>query len=189
MPVCRDDLVCLPKKLMRKAGGGSPLMLCSRITSHLHLLNPLTLKHLEIRASDFYNSPFRAICNSRQLVEFVVLDLRPLVFLFFFSRAVLSLSLSLSLSLPSPFFVFPVLSAFFPLSSLSHLPFLYFFLTWLKKIKHGQRRGKWSMAEVECARSADLGVNDIIFECTTRKIILKYTHTQKKKKNEKRIGC
>uniref|UniRef100_A0A2P2I6L6 60S ribosomal export protein NMD3 n=1 Tax=Hirondellea gigas TaxID=1518452 RepID=A0A2P2I6L6_9CRUS len=114
-PICKDDLVCVSKKVLRKLGGGSPLLLCIRITANIHLLDPLSLRHVEVRAQTFFSDPFRSICNSKQLVEFVILDIEPLE----------------------------------------------------REKSKTRSKGKWKLARVECARSSDMGVNDITFECTT----------------------
>lgn len=78
-PICKDDLVCLPKRLLRKAGGGSPLMLCLRVTTNLTLMDPITLRRADVRSGDYFANRFRAICNTKQLVEFTILDIELIV--------------------------------------------------------------------------------------------------------------
>eukprot|EP01083_Nonionella_stella_P111756 328033_1 len=77
-PVCRDDLVCLPKKLLSKLGGCSPLMVCTRVTACLRFTDPESLKTVDVRAGDYFNAQFRPVCNSRQLKEFMIMDVQPM---------------------------------------------------------------------------------------------------------------
>eukprot|EP00479_Gromia_sphaerica_P013478 TRINITY_DN7526_c0_g1_i1.p1 TRINITY_DN7526_c0_g1~~TRINITY_DN7526_c0_g1_i1.p1 ORF type:complete len:296 (+),score=60.65 TRINITY_DN7526_c0_g1_i1:666-1553(+) len=77
-PICRDDLVCLPKELVKRYGGGSSLFLCTRVTSQIRLIDPLNLRTAEISSGTYFRYPFPAICNSRQLVEYIILDVHPL---------------------------------------------------------------------------------------------------------------
>lgn len=76
-PVCKDDLVCLPPKLAHACGNISPILLCLKVASILHFLDPLTLQRLDLSATQFYTYPFKAIMNSRQLTEYIVLDISP----------------------------------------------------------------------------------------------------------------
>lgn len=76
--VCpQDDLICLPAKLAGSLGGIGPLVLCSRVTSSLTLLDPITLRTAAMDAPVYWRSPFKAMLTSRALVEYVVLDIEP----------------------------------------------------------------------------------------------------------------
>ncbi|KAF6250964.1 hypothetical protein COO60DRAFT_1678393 [Scenedesmus sp. NREL 46B-D3] len=77
-PVCKDDLICLPAKLASSLGSLGPLVLCSRITNVLTLLDPTNLRTAHMEAPVYWRSPFQAMMSSRQLVEYVVLDIEPL---------------------------------------------------------------------------------------------------------------
>jgi len=74
-PVCKDDLVCLEPKLASMLGGVSQLMLCTRVTSALHLLDPCTLKMVEVSAGTFFHHKFRSQLTAKQMVEYVILDI------------------------------------------------------------------------------------------------------------------
>ncbi|XP_020093834.1 60S ribosomal export protein NMD3 [Ananas comosus] len=76
-PVCREDLVCLPPKAAHALGNLGPLVLCVRVTASLALLDPLTLRVAFLDAAQYWRAPFRALLTSRQLVEYVVLDVEP----------------------------------------------------------------------------------------------------------------
>lgn len=74
-PICRDDLVALEPKLASMLGGVSQLLLCTRVTASLHLLDPHTLKIVEVSAGTFFHHRFRAQLSAKQMVEYVVLDI------------------------------------------------------------------------------------------------------------------
>lgn len=43
-PVCKDDLVCLSSKLSTSLGGMGPLVLCTKVSNQITLLDPVTLR-------------------------------------------------------------------------------------------------------------------------------------------------
>lgn len=73
-PVCRDDLVFLPRKAALAMGGMPPLMLCNRATCVIGLVDPAGMRALELSAVEYWKRPFYAVCRQSQLTEFVVLD-------------------------------------------------------------------------------------------------------------------
>jgi nonsense-mediated mRNA decay protein 3 len=44
VPICRDDLVCLPRKLAQQLGNISPLVLASKVSNLIHMIDPNTLQ-------------------------------------------------------------------------------------------------------------------------------------------------
>jgi nonsense-mediated mRNA decay protein 3 len=74
----QDDLICLPAKLASSLGGLGPLVLVSRVTSSITLLDPLTLRTAVMDAPVYWRTPFKSMLTSRALVEYVVLDIEPL---------------------------------------------------------------------------------------------------------------
>ncbi|EFJ29659.1 hypothetical protein SELMODRAFT_91517 [Selaginella moellendorffii] len=74
-PVCKDDLVCLPQKVAAGLGNIGPLVLCTRVSNTLMLLDTQTLRSAFVDASQYWRVPYRALISSRQLVEYVVLDI------------------------------------------------------------------------------------------------------------------
>eukprot|EP00204_Picochlorum_oklahomense_P001058 CAMPEP_0118800054 /NCGR_PEP_ID=MMETSP1161-20130426/2076_1 /TAXON_ID=249345 /ORGANISM="Picochlorum oklahomensis, Strain CCMP2329" /LENGTH=525 /DNA_ID=CAMNT_0006727833 /DNA_START=183 /DNA_END=1760 /DNA_ORIENTATION=- len=76
-PICKDDLVCLPPKAATSHGGIGPVVLCTRVTNALTLIDPKTLQVATIEAPMYWRIPFRPMMSSKQLSEFIVLDIEP----------------------------------------------------------------------------------------------------------------
>lgn len=68
----------MPAKLSSALGSLGPLVLCSKVTSSLTLLDPLTLRIAQMDAPVYWRQPFKAMLTSRALVEYVVLDIEPI---------------------------------------------------------------------------------------------------------------
>jgi nonsense-mediated mRNA decay protein 3 len=77
VPVCKDDLVCIPLKQARQLGNISPLTVCVRVGSSIQLLDPSTLQVCDITALVYWRTPFDALATVTDLVEFTVLDIEP----------------------------------------------------------------------------------------------------------------
>jgi len=77
VPICKDDLICLPLKLARSMGGISPLLLCSKVTTLLHMVDPFTLQTIEMSTLNYWTWNFRALLETKYLVEYTVLDITP----------------------------------------------------------------------------------------------------------------
>lgn len=78
VPICKDDLVCLPIQLAKQIGNISPLVLCHRIGTSINLLDVNTLQTADISAPVYWRAPFTTLAEAPDLVEFVVLDCEPL---------------------------------------------------------------------------------------------------------------
>ncbi|WVQ62514.1 uncharacterized protein L199_000656 [Kwoniella botswanensis] len=77
VPVCKDDLVCLPKNQAKAWGNISPLTICSRVGNTIHLLDPMTLQQTDVTAPVYWRQPFDSLATVTDLVEFIVLDVEP----------------------------------------------------------------------------------------------------------------
>ena len=73
-PICREDLVCLPPKVSASLGNLGPLVICTKVSNSIALLDPFTLRHCFLDAGQYWRSSFKALLSSRQLVEYIVLD-------------------------------------------------------------------------------------------------------------------
>ncbi|CAG8605710.1 5538_t:CDS:2 [Ambispora leptoticha] len=78
VPICKDDLVCLPLKVARSLGNISPLVICYRIGNSIHVMDPNTLAVSEVQTALFWRMPFTSLATSKDLVEYYVLDVEPL---------------------------------------------------------------------------------------------------------------
>lgn len=77
VPICKDDLVAIPRSLARSWGNISPLTICSRVGNSMHLLDPMTLQQTDVTAPVYWRSPFDPLASVSDLVEFIVLDIEP----------------------------------------------------------------------------------------------------------------
>ncbi|WOO86070.1 60S ribosomal export protein NMD3 [Vanrija pseudolonga] len=77
VPVCKDDLVAIPKSLARSWGNISPLTICSRVGNSMHLLDPVTLQQTDVTAPVYWRQPFDPLASVSDLTEFIVLDIEP----------------------------------------------------------------------------------------------------------------
>ncbi|KAJ2933927.1 hypothetical protein H1R20_g3173, partial [Candolleomyces eurysporus] len=77
VPICKDDLVCIPLKQARQFSNISPLTVCTRVGNSLQLMDPATLQTCEIPPTVYWRSPFEALASVTDLVEFTILDIEP----------------------------------------------------------------------------------------------------------------
>ncbi|KAG9306967.1 hypothetical protein G9A89_000881 [Geosiphon pyriformis] len=78
VPICKDDLVCLPLKVARSLGNISPLVVCYRIGNSIHIMDPNTLAVGDIPTTVFWRIPFTSLATPKELTEYYVLDVEPL---------------------------------------------------------------------------------------------------------------
>ncbi|XP_015512894.1 60S ribosomal export protein NMD3 [Neodiprion lecontei] len=78
VPISKDSLVCLPKKLTHHLGNISPICLVYRTTNVIHLMDVSSGQIAEINATTYWRYPFNSICNPKQLTEYVVIDIEPI---------------------------------------------------------------------------------------------------------------
>ncbi|KAF3336009.1 60S ribosomal export protein NMD3 [Carex littledalei] len=74
-PICREDLICLPPKVARSLGNLGPLVICTKVSNSIILMDPFTLRVAYINATQYWSDPFRPLLSSRQLVEYSILDI------------------------------------------------------------------------------------------------------------------
>lgn len=77
VPVCKDDLVCLPVGVARSHGCMGQLTMCTNVGASLHFIDFNTLQIAEVAASSYWACPFMSVASTAQLVEFTVLDVEP----------------------------------------------------------------------------------------------------------------
>ncbi|EEB08716.2 60S ribosomal export protein NMD3 [Schizosaccharomyces japonicus yFS275] len=74
VPICKDDLVCLPKPLAKAHGNISQLLLCTKVGTTIHFIDPLTLQTCEMLPTTYWHMPFPSLADIGELSEFIVAD-------------------------------------------------------------------------------------------------------------------
>ncbi|KAJ1941219.1 ribosome-binding protein, partial [Linderina macrospora] len=75
IPICKDDLVAMPKKVANSLGHIAPLVLCTRIGNTIHVIDPKTLQQADISGTVFWrHEGIDAVSSMRDLKEFYVVD-------------------------------------------------------------------------------------------------------------------
>ncbi|CAD8182449.1 unnamed protein product [Paramecium octaurelia] len=74
--VCKDDLVILPQKLCKELGGVGRVQLCYKLTTIIHLIDPLSMKcsDLSIEAFSLYENEIEVYNLKTHQHEFTVVD-------------------------------------------------------------------------------------------------------------------
>lgn len=75
VPVCKDNVVCLTKKLAHSLGNISQICVVIRVTKSIHLIDPFTLQIAEVSSTVFWREPFESLCNPNQLTEYMVMEI------------------------------------------------------------------------------------------------------------------
>ena len=70
VPLCKWDLV-IPRK---EITGSSELLLVWKVSSNIHFISPTTSSHYEMSANKYFSSAFNPLITTRDLVNFMVLD-------------------------------------------------------------------------------------------------------------------
>lgn len=74
-PICKDDVVCLPKSTAASLGNIGQLCVVLRVTNQILLIDPFTLKVADLSATNFFRQPFRSLCSINHLCEYTVMDI------------------------------------------------------------------------------------------------------------------
>ena len=75
VPLCKDDLICLPLHVARSLGNIGQFVLPYRISNVIKLIDPVTLQMADLTAEKYWRDPFPALCSIPEMVEFLVLDI------------------------------------------------------------------------------------------------------------------
>eukprot|EP01029_Cantina_marsupialis_P004179 TRINITY_DN1414_c1_g2_i5.p1 TRINITY_DN1414_c1_g2~~TRINITY_DN1414_c1_g2_i5.p1 ORF type:complete len:523 (-),score=171.77 TRINITY_DN1414_c1_g2_i5:742-2310(-) len=76
-PVCRDDLVVLPKKFANSMSNIAQLCLVKKVSNLIQLIDTRSGQLVEMDAEKFYKNPYDAFLSRDRLIEFTVLDITP----------------------------------------------------------------------------------------------------------------
>lgn len=74
-PICKDDLVILPKALSRELGGLGPMVLVYKISTFVHIVDVFTMRTYECDQNMYWKYMFTAMCSKDRLTEFVILNI------------------------------------------------------------------------------------------------------------------
>jgi nonsense-mediated mRNA decay protein 3 len=74
VPVCKDNIVCLPAPLAHQLGNMAQICVVLRVTQVIHLIDVNTCHTADLRGDVFWRTPFVPLCDVRQLTRFVVMD-------------------------------------------------------------------------------------------------------------------
>ncbi|XP_054016588.1 60S ribosomal export protein NMD3 [Hylaeus anthracinus] len=80
VPVSRDSVVCLPRKLSHQLGGINPICLVYKITNSVHLIDVSSGQVAEVSPTVYWRHTFNSICDPKQLIEYTVMDIEPQMF-------------------------------------------------------------------------------------------------------------
>ncbi|KAF6172650.1 hypothetical protein GIB67_041973 [Kingdonia uniflora] len=58
-------------------GNLGPLVLCTKVSNNIILVDPFTLRHAFLDADQYWRVPFKALISCRQLIPYIVLDVEP----------------------------------------------------------------------------------------------------------------
>ena len=75
--ICKDDIVILPKKLCNQFGGVNSLCICYKVTSKIHLFDPVSLSRFDMNSVQYFNyeNDIKIIPFKGNSSEFYVTDL------------------------------------------------------------------------------------------------------------------
>lgn len=76
--VSKDDIICLPKIVSAKNGNIGPLVMCQRVTQTVHLVDFLTLDHIEVQKDAYWRNPFFPVTDKFPLKTYMVMGVEPL---------------------------------------------------------------------------------------------------------------
>ncbi len=74
VPVCKDDLVSLPKDLAKNCADLNPLCLIKQVAAGIHVIDPQTGERHEFSSDKYWRWEFSSLMSSRDLEPFVVLE-------------------------------------------------------------------------------------------------------------------
>ena len=77
VPICKFDIMALPKVLASNVGQISPLVLCERVATAVCVVDPLSGQTAEFDEVKYWKSPFRPFASAAQLVDCTVLNVEP----------------------------------------------------------------------------------------------------------------
>ncbi|CAG8541670.1 2551_t:CDS:2 [Paraglomus brasilianum] len=78
IPICKDDLICLPSKTAKSLGNISPLVFCYRVANSINVMDANTLTTADVPTAVYWRTPFSSLASSKDLIQYYVLDVEPI---------------------------------------------------------------------------------------------------------------
>ena len=79
VPLCKEDLLLLPRDVANKLSDMSQLCLVKSVSAAIHIIDPITAERQELSAEKYWRSAFPARMSSRNFTKFVVLSMEPVL--------------------------------------------------------------------------------------------------------------
>jgi nonsense-mediated mRNA decay protein 3 len=73
-PVSKEDLIVIDKELSKELGGIGPVLLCHKMSSRIHLIDPLTFNTYDYDASSYWRYEFKSYVDRKVLEEFMIIN-------------------------------------------------------------------------------------------------------------------
>ncbi|XVF14212.1 hypothetical protein REPUB_Repub09cG0038700 [Reevesia pubescens] len=73
-PICHEDLIFLPQRVAVSLGNIGQLVICTKETNNISLLDPFTLRQCFLDTDQYWRHSFKSLLTSRQLVEYDVFN-------------------------------------------------------------------------------------------------------------------
>lgn len=79
VPVCKDNVVALPRSLAHKLGGIGQVIVVNKVHQVLHLIDPDTCQFIEINPVTYFKFPFLPLNRFSELAEYTVMNIEPVL--------------------------------------------------------------------------------------------------------------
>lgn len=73
-PVCPDDLIVINNQTSKELGGIGPVLLCYKVSSRIHLIDPVTFKTYEFDENTYWRYNFKSYIDRSCLQEFLIIS-------------------------------------------------------------------------------------------------------------------
>merc|ERR1712037_614552 len=79
VPICKDNVVVIPKQVAHSLGGIGQVLVVRKVSQALHFIDPDTCQVVDMTAVNYYKNPFLPVSSIRDLVEYTVLNIEPIL--------------------------------------------------------------------------------------------------------------
>jgi nonsense-mediated mRNA decay protein 3 len=71
-PVCKEDLIIIDKETSKELGGINNILLCYKVSTNIHLLDPLKMETYEFDENTYWKYNFKSFVDRSCLIEFII---------------------------------------------------------------------------------------------------------------------